>query len=332
MKNKINTNSFNRRNFMKIMSAIGASSFISPPKLFPSFVQSTKSRLVIVEDKNVIDDIYINKEIVQKMVDDGVCTLTKISDIGKAWKSFFPNISLKSVIAIKVNCRYFSMPTHPEVTYAVVNGLKQMIIGEIPFPENNIIIYDNFKAQLKKSKYTINTSNKGIRCFSSDTTVGYSEQSFDVNGTSQRLSKVVTEIADYLINISVLKNHDSVSGVTLCLKNHFGTCDRPRDMHPNSGDPFIAELNALPPIMEKQCVNICDALFGIRSNGPGGFPQFNANKIIMSKDIVAVDYWGRKILAENGCKSIGKASHIDTAATKYKLGTNDPSRMEIIKI
>jgi uncharacterized protein (DUF362 family) len=332
MNNKIEPSVFNRRNFVKILSAIGATGFINPPKLFPSFVQTAKSRLVIVEDKKAINDTSINKEIAQKMVDDGVRSLTNINDIGKAWKSFFPNISSKSIIAIKVNCRFFSMPTHPEVTYAVVNGLKKMIFDGTAFPENNIIIYDNFKAQLKKSGYTINTSEQGVRCFSSDTTVGYSEQSFDVNGTSQRLSKVVTEIADYLINISVLKNHDSVSGVTLCLKNHFGTCDNPRDMHSNSGDPFIAELNALPPIKEKQCVNICDALFGIRSGGPDGFPQFKANVIIMSKDIVAVDYWGRKILENNGCKSIKQASHIDTAATKYKLGTNDPSKMEVINI
>ena len=332
MKNKISKSSFNRRNFMKILSAIGASGFIKTRGVFSLIVPAEKSRLVIIEDKNVINNTTINKEVVQEMVNDGICALSIIDDIGEAWKSFFTNISSKSVIAIKVNCRFFSMPTHPEVTYSVVNGLKKMIFDGIAFPENNIIIYDNFKAQLKKSGYTINTSDQGIRCFSSDTTVGYSDQAFDVNGTSQRLSKVVTEIADYLINISVLKNHDSVSGVTLCLKNHFGSCDKPRDMHPNSGDPYIAALNALQPIKEKQCVNICDALFGIRSGGPDGYPQFNASKIIMSKDIVAVDYWGRKILNENSCKSIRRASHIDTAALKYKLGTNDPSKMEVINI
>ena len=50
------------------------------------------------------------------------------------------------------------------------------------------------------------------------------------------------------------------------------------------------------------------------------------------KDIVAVDYWGRKILAENGCNTFSMASHIDTAAKRYHLGTNDPSQMEIKNI
>jgi hypothetical protein len=131
-----------------------------------------------------------------------------------------------------------------------------------------------------------------------------------------------------------------MSGVSLCLKNHYGTCSDPGGTQSDPGglhngnycDPYIPALNALTPIKSKQMVNIIDGLFGIRSGGPEGSPQFTANKIIMSTDIVAADYCGKELLKSNGCTSTGNAFHIDTAATTYALGTNDPANMDIINI
>ena len=84
--------------------------------------------------------------------------------------------------------------------------------------------------------------------------------------------------------------------------------------------------------MLKQVVNICDALFGIYSGGPSGSPQFTENKIIFSQDIVAVDYIGRSILEDHGSNTINRAGHVDTAATDYQLGTNDPQMMDQITV
>jgi len=198
------------------------------------------------------------------------------------------------------------------------------------FPENNIIIYDEQNYRLSQSGYIVNTSDQGVRCFGTNQ-VGYSSEYYNVVDTNQRISRIITEMTDYIINISVLKNH-SISGVTLALKNHFGTCNSPGQMHSNYADPYIPALNALPVINDKHCLNICDALFGIRSGGPGGYPQFITNKIIMCEDIVAGDYVGRDLLEENGCDTIYRATHIDTAAEVYDLGTNDPDEMDIINI
>jgi hypothetical protein len=134
-------------------------------------------------------------------------------------------------------------------------------------------------------------------------------------------------MADYIVNISVLKNHGG-AGVTLSLKNHYGTCNAPSYLHGNNCDPYIPALNALAPIRGKQTICICDALLGIYSGGPGGNPQFTANKLIFSRDPVALDYCGRELLGENGCSTLGKAHHIDTAAgAPYNLGTNDPEQI-----
>jgi hypothetical protein len=52
----------------------------------------------------------------------------------------------------------------------------------------------------------------------------------------------------------------------------------------------------------------------------------------MSTDIVAADYWGRRVLLDNGCTTTGRAHHIDTAATTYGLGTNNPNQMDVISL
>jgi uncharacterized protein (DUF362 family) len=323
-----------RRTFLRVVSMAGAAGLVYPGRLVSSLGSPDLSRVVFVMDDNATSGTSIDEAVVQNMMDCGIMNLTGLFAAGEAWKSLFPGIDPSSVIAIKINCRCSTMPTHVPVTNAVTNGLTQMIVDGSPFPENNIIVYDRDNDALSFSGYTLNTSGTGVRCFGTDEPgVGYSSESYDVHGVSQHLSKIVTEMADYLVNISVLKNHGPIAGVTLCLKSHLGTCDRPRDLHPNCADPYIPALDSLSQIREKQCINICDALFGVYSGGPGGSPQFAPNTVIMSRDIVAVDYWGREILADNGCTTTGDATHIDTAAgSPYNLGTNDPAQMDIINI
>ena len=122
-----------------------------------------------------------------------------------------------------------------------------------------------------------------------------------------------------------------MAGATLCMKNHFGSCDSPRNMHINYGDPYIGALNALEPIKSKQCLNILDAIYGAAEGGPYGAPTFVANKILMSQDIVAIDYLGREMLKEKDSSTVSWATYIDSAAD-YGIGTNDPTKMELINI
>ena len=102
-------------------------------------------------------------------------------------------------------------------------------------------------------------------------------------------------------------------------------------MYINYGDPYIPAPNALEPIKSKQCINILDAIYGVHEGGPYGGPTFVANKILMSQGIFAVDYLGREMLEEQGGRTVSRASHIDSAAD-YGIGTNDPTKMEIIGI
>jgi len=325
-------NSIDRRTFLRLATVTGIGSFIYPKNLISHMILAPKSRIVIVEDSAATDGLTIDSAAVQIMVESGIKTLAEWDDIGEAWKLLLSGVDQTSTIAIKVNCINSSMSTHPPVTYAVANSLTRMLFDGVPFPENNIIIFDRTSGELTSAGYTLNTSETGIRCFGTNSSgVGYSTETYDINGRTQTLSKIVTEYCDFLINLSVLKNHGT-AGVTLCLKNHYGTCNSPGNLHGDFANPYIPSLNSQDPIVLKQVVNICDALFGIYSGGPSGSPQFTENKIIFSQDIVAVDYIGRSILEDHGCNTINRAGHIDSAATDYQLGTNDPQMMDQITV
>lgn len=220
---KFSLNPLDRRKFLQFLSVIGTTGLTRPNEVFSSLSsESSNSRVVVLEDETASSGNTINGDTVKIMIDAGIKSFTGLSDVGDAWKSIMPNLDASGVIAIKVNCRSASLPTHPEVTNAVVAGLLQMKFDGVSFPENNIHIYDNFKANFEESDYTLNSSSTGVRCY---TTTNYSSQSYDVHGVTQKLCTLIQDTADYLINIGVLKNHSSMAGATLCMKNHFGTCE-----------------------------------------------------------------------------------------------------------
>lgn len=292
-----------------------------------------KSTVIVVKDEIVLRNNRIDQQVLQVMVDAAIKTLTGFQDIGEAWKSLFPEIKQSNVISIKVNCINRSLSSHPEIAYSIVNGLTRMQVEGNSFPENNIIIWDRTNSELRNAGYSINTGITGARCFgTSQAGGGYSSTQFNVAGRSQRISQILTDMSDYIINLSVLKNHGT-AGVTLSMKNHYGTCDGPGSIHGGYCDPYVPALNNLSPIRDKQVINICDAIYGIISGGPSGNPQITPKSLIMSKDPVAHDYIGAQILQQNGCQTIGRATHIATAAkAPYNLGTNDPNQIDLIEI
>lgn len=320
-----------RRNFMKSVSLAGIAGLILPRRALAAS-SAGNSRVIILDDTAATSGTTINASVVQSMISSGIRSLGQRSDVGEAWKALLPGVTATSKIGIKVNCINSSMSSHPAVANAVANTLMQMTFNGTPFPANNVIIFERCEAELTGAGYKINTSATGVRCFATDTAgVGESAETYDVAGVPQNLSRIVTEIIDILINLAILKHH-SGCGVTLCLKNHFGTVGWPPSLHGNYVNPYAAALSNVGPIKAKQKVNIIDALYGIRTGGPDGPPQFAAKTIIMSTDIVATDYWGRQLLADNGCTETVYAGYIDVAATTYGLGTNDPANMDVVRI
>ncbi len=328
---------FSRREFIK-KTAGATTGLLFSPFFVTKYIKeprrvSDNSRVVMVKDDSAIPTSVIDENVVQVMMDVGICDLTDIDNVGEAWKSLFPDLTLNSVIGIKVNCINKSLSSHPRVANAIVQGLKRMTVENESFPENNIIIWDRTNRELRNAGYTINTSDTGVRCFGSNQNgVGYSKKSYNIHGSTQKLSRILTESIDYLINLSVLKNHGT-AGVTLSMKNHYGTCQQPGHIHGNYCNPFIPALNALSPIRDKQVVCINDALMGIISGGPGGPPQITPQSLILSTDPVALDSIGAQLLEDNGCKSLYRAAYIHSASQEpYNLGIDDPEQIDLVTI
>jgi hypothetical protein len=185
--------------------------------------------------------------------------------------------------------------------------------------------------------FTKNTSKTGVRYFGTDG--NYDSIVYPIDGgVSQRLSKILTNQIQYLINFNVLKNHWT-SGVSLSMKNHYGSINNVdgSGMHDNVAELTIPSINALDPIRSKQVVCICDAIKGTISGGPSAAPQVAPKSLIFSKDPVAHDYIGAQMLRANGCSANDTsltvmAKHIAAAANRYGLGTCDPNQIERIDV
>ena len=311
-------------------------------------VYKDTSRVVVVEDEDAVIGNAIQPSAVQAMVDSGIQHLTGLGDVGEAWLSLFPGITRNSVIGIKINCiarqdNPSGLASHPEVIYAIANGLTRMQVEGLPFPEENIIIWDRAEFEMTRAGFSINESETGVKCYGTrysimnngTSTSGYSTAVlYDVSGIGQYLSRILVDECNYLINTCLLKDH-AYSGVTLSLKNHYGSCWDPSHLHNRYCMYYIPPLNALPPIREKQVLCMCDALFGIVSGGPMGFPQVTPKSLIFSTDPVAHDTIGMQMLKEYGTPdaSIVRAEHIARAAgAPYNLGTNDPDQIDVITV
>ncbi|KPL19118.1 MAG: hypothetical protein AMJ92_04390 [candidate division Zixibacteria bacterium SM23_81] len=297
------------------------------------------SKVVIARHPNSVigslPSVTFDQSVVGELVNLAIADLTGQEAPGLAWAQVFPGLTASNVIGIKVNCINSSCSSHPEVAHAIVEGLASMQVGSGNFPRNNIIVWDRLNAELSNAGYNHYTGSDpdAVRCFGTDESgYGYdSGSSIIVTGHTCNPSSILAQHSDYLINLAVLKNWQGAAGVTLSLKNHLGSIHNPSAMH--GMDPDIAELSAeiRDSLDNKHRLAIIDALVGVRLGGPGSSPQFIYGGIIIGTDLVAVDYNGRQVLADNGCATTGAATYIETADDTYELGTANPAEMDVVE-
>ena len=332
-----------RRDFIKYCG-LGALGLIVKPNLFcaktPDFVRN--GEVVQCFDESATTGSTINESVVEIMMDASIKALTGINDVGEAWKSIFPGITENSIIGIKDNVINEYSPAHPEFVTCIINGLTRMSFGSVNFIRNNVIIYDRTDWELTDAGYTIYTGNDPdtARCFGTNHAgIGYDYGTpFNVDGVTSYPTRILSEMCDYLISAAVLKDHNGAQ-VTLTMKNHYGTINNPGSLHSTgyTCNPDIAALNqqirdVITP-NDIQKIFIVDGLFGRVNWGPGGSPNCNPKKLLMSLDTVACDMQGQNLINEErillGYGTVS-APHIPTAAgAPYNLGTTDVNLIEI---
>lgn len=340
-----------RRKFLKTaaVTGIGAYGVTHLPGLVESAPVSPKSRVAIISspdvfvnprtNPNTVDklrlkaagasDTSVDMKILQQMVDLGVRKLTGMRS-DAAWKSMFKP---SDVVGVKVNCLFGKgVSTRPETVAAVIAGLLTAGVKE-----DNIIVWDWRDSHLAKGGYWLNRDKPGIKCYAHED--DFDEQPTVVGKFGGRLSRILTETITALVNVPILKHHGG-AGITCAMKNHYGSHHNPFDHHGSNCDPYIAELNSIPAIRDKTRLIVCEALKPLAHGGPGMSSEhvWQYDSILVSRDPVALDYQGWRIIEarrkETGLKSLAEAGQepkwIATAAS-LGLGTNDPSRIEVIR-
>jgi uncharacterized protein (DUF362 family) len=206
---------------------------------------------------------------------------------------------------------------------------------------SDIVVWDRDSDELEHAGFHVSTGGDGVQCFGTDR-VDYEQELVTYGSVGSRLSKILTQRCNLLINVPVLKDHDG-AGVTIALKNMYGVIHNPNKYHPNGCNPYIADLNMLPEIRTRMRLTICDATTASYEGGPGYKPEYSwkNNALIVSQDPVALDYTGWQIIerkrAEKGLKTLegdGRAPrYIATAADRqHRLGTNDPKRIAVVEV
>jgi uncharacterized protein (DUF362 family) len=238
------------------------------------------------------------------------------------------------VVGLKVNCLSGKgAATNPVLVEAICERLQQAGIQR-----KNIVIWDRLNSDLESAGYRVASRADQIRCIGNDA-AGYETDLAIYGSVGSLLSNTLTRTCDAVINLPVLKDH-GIAGVTLALKNLFGAIHNPNKYHTNVGDPYVADVNMLPPIRRKVRLTICDALTAQYEGGPSYMPQWSwpYNGLMVARDPVALDYTGWQILerkrAEKGMKPFREMKrepvYIASAAARG-LGTNDPKWIDVVE-
>ena len=279
------------------------------------------SPVVLVRHSGVWSGDAPDPAVVLHMLDAGLSTLAGTSDALAVWRTLFDP---GERVLLKVNCIAYNGPTQPAVAYAVAQRLQ-----DAGLRAENILIFDRTDRELASAGYTLNDGGPGVQCHGSQGT-----------GTEAALSQARVrffqefDAYDAVINLPTPKQH-SGAGISVSLKNHYGSVDNPGALHGNWCDPAIAELNAQPNVRDKTRLIVGAALRV--SPGDWNRPEIE-NALLLSFDPVALDTVGRDILVRHRqAKGLGVghllegARHLTTAQS-LGLGATDPGVIDLREV
>lgn len=303
--------------------------FVALPAAFA--VEPPKSRVVVARDAAARG----NSARLLALADRAVQALYDRDNPLDAWKQIArPN----EMVGLKVNCLAGrgSASTNPALVEAVAERLQQAGI-----PAGQILIFDRLSSDLESAGFRIADRLGRVRTLGNDQ-LGYEDELAVSGSVGSLIARAMTRVCGAVINLPVLKDH-GIAGVTMALKNMFGAIHNPNKYHVNVGDPYVADVYALPAIREKVRLTICDGTIAQYEGGPSYMPQWTwpAGCLLASRDPVALDYTGWQMIerkrAAMGFKPLADGKRqpawIATAAdAAHRLGTNDPRRIERVEV
>jgi Domain of unknown function (DUF362) len=306
------------------------------------------------------DNDDLDQEAVRKMVNAGILTFTGEHDLQQAWRKIIPDPTKK--VAVKINCQIQGVYTKAKVVQPLVEGMITSGVAA-----DNIIIYDmtNHAFDLAGFKLNLGAGVKvgrvadygGFSRFlfhrlANLLTGGYENSAWNFVARASRESRFSSMRflasmllqgrkpswdCEYLINVPVLKALDGFSGVTLSMKNHYGSFGNPSEHHDDIMD-YIPFINSLPEIRNKTRLIVMDAVFGEYKwvNGRDQKYVVRVNKVLISDDPVAIDTLGWQMIEElrknHGIAPLAPQPVFIAKAAQLGLGQNDSAQMEQIEL
>ena len=276
----------------------------------------------------------VDEQRILALVDRAMQTLFDRDRPAEAWKRL---VRPGDAVGLKVNTLGGrGISTNRELVEAVCERLKEAGIRA-----GDIVVWDRDTAELERGGFRTAMGGDRVQCYGTDR-VDYEPELSAWGTVGSRLSKILTQGTNVLINLSVLKDHDG-AGVTIGLKNMYGAIHNPNKYHPDGCDPYIADLNMLPEIRTRLRLTICDCTTAMYDGGPAYKPEWSwqMNGVMVATDPVALDYTGWQIIerkrAEKGLKTLAAEErapkYIATAAdTDHRLGTCDAKKISVVEV
>lgn len=314
---------------------------LSMPGLCPGKVVAVSHPACIVGGEFKTDPI-------QRMIDRGMMDLTEAPDAPAAWKSFFER---GDVVGIKVN------PVGSPHVISCAPVLQRIIEGLqwAGVRRQDIVVYDRYRRQFLSAGFD-KWLPDGVRWSSAaedydgvqQAIEGYDPDhymdmavtlpGYDINNLTARrsyASKFITKEVNKLINLPVLKDHQS-AGVTLALKNLShglvnNVCRSHGSTTLNVCGAFIPAVVSMPVIRNKTVLHILDGIKGLYHGGPGARPQFvwEHRTIYFATDPVALDHVCWKEIDKKRIE-VGKKSIADDVPDRFSTFLHrQPEHVEI---
>ena len=272
-------------------------------------------RVIAVEHPGCLASGVYQPESISQMVDRGMKELTGAPTGQDAWRSLFTK---GDVVGIKVSpVGGPTLCSDRSVLHAIFDGLNQAGV-----PDNKIVVFNRYREEAVECGID-KWLRPGIRFTAASPAYdesqlaieGYDPNHFmemalvkegdDPNNARSRRSyvaKVVTTEVNKIINVPVLKHHQS-AGVTITLKNmSHGFVNNVNRSHTtptlNACGMFIPSVVSLPIIRQKVVLHVVDAVRASYHGGPPAKPQFvwEPRTMYFGTDPVALDKTGLKVI------------------------------------
>jgi uncharacterized protein (DUF362 family) len=291
-----------------------------------------KPRVVVVRTKKALTQGYdADRGALRAMLQAGLVALSGQKDAVAALSSYFrPG----ERVGLKIN----GLAGRNAATHVELVDELSALLGRSNISGRDQVVFDRFTSDLTASGFATQKRD-GYRCIGNDD-AGHDEELVQMPSSASRLASVLTSHVDGVLNLPILKQH-MLSGMTGALKNNFGCIHNPNKMHIDNCDPYIAEVNAIPAIRNKQRLVVMDALRPVVDNGPSYQPRMGevANMLLFATDLVAIDTVGLSILedlrAKRDLPSLSKVgltpTYLSTAA-KLGLGVGERASIDVISI